>query len=469
VTWRHEVRMLWRDRAACVVLLMWCAALLYALATGWQVAEQTRVEAANFEKAALVRTEAQRAKVAQAELSGTVTDRFAGFPSTLRAPAVLPVSPLALLTVGEMDLQPHTATVSLFTPAGAAAKGQELQSPVSLAIGRFDLGFAVVMLMPLVLLARGHNQLAEDREQQRLPLLAAQTDVRHLLWRRLAWRGGAVVLPLLIVTGTAVWVQTGGASTLSVWSAWLAWTLPVLAWALFWLALCGAVGGRVASTGTAAAVLVSCWLLLVLLLPAALGALVQTVSPPPSPLLATSALRAAEVQADRDRERIFGRYISDHPELKISTVQDDMAWTRNYYAQMQFVESQLQPVRTQAAAAAQAHGEWKSALIWASPAQVVELALQLAAGTNAARYEAFAAQRAEFKKTWDAPLVAPLLAGQTVSAAGFKTLPRFVFSEPVAPVGYAAAAYVLMLAAALLLFLRLVDRESHAKPRFRAV
>lgn len=468
MTWRHEVRLLWRDRAACVVLLMWCAALLYALATGWQVAEQTRVEAANFEKAALARIEAQRAKVAQAELSGTVTDRFAGFPSTLRAPAVLPVSPLALLTVGEMDLQPHTATVSLFTPAGAAAKGQELQSPVSLAIGRFDLGFAVVMLMPLVLLALGHNQLAEDREQRRLPLLAAQADVRHLLWRRLAWRGGAVVLPLLIVTGTAAWVQAGGASTFSVWSAWLSWTLPVVAWALFWLILCGAVGSRSAHSGTAAAVLVSCWLLLVLLLPAALGALVQTVSPPPSPLLATTALRAAEVQAERDRERILGRYISDHPELKISTAQDDMAWTRNYYAQMQFVENQLQPVRAQAAAAAQAHRALKSALVWASPAQVVELALQRAAGTDAARYDAFAAQRAEFKKAWGAPLVTPLLAGRTLSAAGFKTLPRFVFEEAAAPGAYRAAAYLLMLAAVSLLFLRLVERESQAGPRIRA-
>jgi len=469
MTWRHEVRLLWRDRAACVLVLMWCAALLYALATGWQVAEQTRVEAANFEKAALVRTEAQRAKVAQAEQSGTVADRFAGFPSTLRAPAVLPVAPLALLTVGEMDLQPHTATVSLFTPAGAAAKGQELQSPVSLAIGRFDLGFAVVMLMPLVLLALCHNQLAEDREQRRLPLLAAQADVRHLLWRRLAWRGGAVVLPLLILTGIAVSLLASEASPLSLWSAWLAWTLPVVAWALFWLVLCGAVGGRVASTGTAAAVLVSCWLLLVLLLPAALGALVQTVSPPPSPLLATTALRTAEVQAERDRERILGRYISDNPELKISTVQDDLAWTRNYYAQMQFVEGQLQPVRAQAAVAAQAHRTWKSALVWASPAQVVELALQRAAGTDAARYEAFAAQRAEFKKTWDVPLVAPLLAGQTVSAADFRTLARFMFREPAAPVGVATAAYLLMLAAALLLFLRLVELESHAKPRVRVV
>jgi len=222
MTWRHEVRLLWRDRAACVVLLMWCSALLYALATGWHVADQTRVDVSQFEKAALARTDVQLVKVAEAEQSGTVTDRFAGFPSNLRAPTVLPVSPLALLTVGEMDLQPHTATVSLFTPAGAAAKGQEHHSPVSLAIGRFDLGFAVVVLMPLVLLALCHNQLAEDREQRRLPLLAAQIDVLHLLWRRLARRAGAMVLPLLILTGIAAWLQADGASTLSVWPAWLA-------------------------------------------------------------------------------------------------------------------------------------------------------------------------------------------------------------------------------------------------------
>jgi len=37
----------------------------------------------------------------------------------------------------------------------------------------------------------------------------------------------------------------------------------------------------------------------------------------------------------------------------------------------------------------------------------------------------------------------------------------------VAPVGYAAAACLLMLAAALLLFLRLVERETFAKFRVR--
>lgn len=448
MTLQHELRLLLRDRAALVVWLLWCAALLYALATGWQVAERTRVDVRAFEVAALARIDSQKAKVAEAERTGTVTDRFAGFPSTIRAPAVLPVSPLAMLTVGEMDLKPHTATVSLFTPAGAAAKGQELQSPVTLATGRFDLGYVVVVLMPLVLLALCHHQLAEDRQQRRLPMLAAQGSLRRLLWQRLALRGAVVVLPLLAITGAAAGWQGGLASAMA-WVAWAAWIVPALAWGAFWLALCSLVGARAAHGGTAAAVLVSIWLLLVLLLPAALGALVQTVSPPPSPLLATTALRTAQVQAERDRERILGRYISDHPEMKVSTVQDDVAWTRSYYAQMQFIDASLAALRTRAAAESESHAALKAAIAWASPAQVVEQALQRAAGTHEARYDAFAAQAADFKKAWDAPLVAPLLAGQTLSAAGFAALPRFEFKEPRAAWSLPASAYLLLLAAAV--------------------
>jgi ABC-2 type transport system permease protein len=451
-------RLLWRDLAALVVWLMWCAALMYALATGWQVAESTRADVQAFEAAAQARIQAQQAKVAEAERTGTVTDRFAGFPSTIRAPAVLPVSPVAFLSVGEMDLQPHTATVSLFTPAGAAAKGQELQSPVTLATGRFDLGYVVVVLMPLVLLALCHNQLAEDREQRRLPMLAAQGSLHRVLWRRLALRGAVVALPLVVFSGAAAVWQGGGLTALPAWAAWVA---PALAWGLFWLALCGLVGRRAAHGGTAAAMLVSGWLLLVLLLPAALGALVQTVAPPPSPLLAATALRTAEVQAERDRERILGRYISDHPEMKVSTAQDDVAWTRSYYAQMQFVERALQPLRDRAAAEAQTHAWLRAALAWASPAQVVEQALQRAAGTDAGRYEAFTVQRTRFKHAWDVPLVAPLLAGRTLTAAGFESLPRFAFREAPGPGAWWAASYLFALAAA---FLGALWRLERARP-----
>ena len=101
---------------AATAQLAWCCGRgAPRCCTRWppagKVAEQKRIDVSQFEKAALARNEAQLVKVAQAEQSGTVTDRFAGFPSTLRALAVLPVMPLALLTVGEMDPQPHTATV----------------------------------------------------------------------------------------------------------------------------------------------------------------------------------------------------------------------------------------------------------------------------------------------------------------------------------------------------------------------
>lgn len=151
MNWNHEWRLLRRDRAAAVVLLLWCVALLYALHTGWQQRARVQAEVDDFQRAALARIESQRERAAKAEAGGPV-DRYAAFPSSLRAPAVLPPGPLAFLTVGEMDLRPHTATVSLFSSEAAFTKNQELQSPATLAAGRFDLGFVVVVLLPLVLI-----------------------------------------------------------------------------------------------------------------------------------------------------------------------------------------------------------------------------------------------------------------------------------------------------------------------------
>lgn len=265
--WRHELRLLKRDRSALILLLLWCAALLYAVATGWQVQSQVRVQINNFEKAMLKSMDDIRSAVQKTERGGVAAEADVVF--RLRAPASLVPTPLSFLAVGGSDLRPHTATVSLFTNERNFSKGHELQSPVTLAVGRFDLTFAVVVLLPLVLIGLCYTQLAEDREQQRLPLLTAQGSAGHILIRRLALRGTTIVAPLAIITGLGAWMS-GGAAALPGWFGWLTMAFT---WVLLWLALCAAIGARAHHTGSAAALLVSFWLVLVLLLPALLNAL----------------------------------------------------------------------------------------------------------------------------------------------------------------------------------------------------
>jgi ABC-2 type transport system permease protein len=448
--WTHEMRLLWRDTGNRLSLALWVLALLYALFTGWTVQRTAQRQQQTHLAQAAQRLADQRQGAEQAAAGLKGEDPYISFPSRLRAPAVLPVAPLAFLSVGELDLRPNTATVALFTREGQFSKNNALQSPNTLMMGRFDLAFAVTVLLPLVLIALGYTQLAEERESQRLGLLAAQGSVAALLWRRMLLRAGWVALPLTLLTLLAAMAMGG---SLLGWLNWLDWWLASMAWLLLWTALCAAVGWRAGHAGQAVAVLVAIWLVLVLLLPATLQAVQQAVLPSPSPLKAVVAARQAEVEADRSREQVLGRYVSDHPELEAGKPEDDLAWVRDYYAQGQFIEKRIAPILA-ASAAAQAQQEALHArLRWLSPVTVLEHALTEAAGTSALRYQAFEAQLRTFKKAWDAPLLVPAFKGENLKASAFDALPRFVFQEAPQPRRWLPAGYLLGLALLVLLAL----------------
>jgi ABC-2 type transport system permease protein len=445
LAWRHELRLMQRERATLVLLVLWLLALPYALSTGWQLASQTRAQTQAFETAASARIDQQRAAARDAAAGRAPQNPFAGAPSSVRAPAVLPVSPAAFLAVGEMDLRPHTATVSLFTGGSASTKNHELQSSATLAQGRFDLSFAVVTLMPLLLIALTHALLAQDRERQRLAPLAAQGSVAGLAVRRLLLRAAVVVLPLVAVTGVATWFAAAPGAA----SAWLAWIAAAVAYSLFWTGICAWVAVRAQRVDPAAGNLAAAWLGILVFLPALMAAALQSLAPPPSPLHAVSAARAAEVQAERERERILGAYVSDHPELKVSTAQDGMAWTRRYYTQLQFIARQLEPVH----AADQAMRERARALqarwAWLSPAGLAEHALERAAGTDAHHYDDWLLQVQAFKPRWDASLVAPLMQGRSLGAADFDTLPQFSYRAAAAAAPFGAVSWLVAWGAGL--------------------
>jgi ABC-2 type transport system permease protein len=260
---------------------------------------------------------------------------------------------------------------------------------------------------------------------------------------------------LAVVTGAVAWAS-GGAAALPGWLGWLA---PALAWALLWLALCAAVGARARHSGSAAALLVSCWLVLVLLLPSLLNAVVQSFAPPPSALKATMVTRNAEVEADRQRERILGKYVSDRPELNVNTVQDELAWARGYYMQQQFIEQSLAPLRAETRRLRERQVAVRQALSWASPAQLLERALSQSAGTEAERYDVFADQVRAFKRAWDVPLAAPLVQGKSVRRADLAISPHFSFVEPDREGGGLVALWLLGLAALIALADRILRTQ----------
>ena len=60
----------------------------------------------------------------------------------------------------------------------------EVESPLNLMVGRFDLTFVVIYLLPLLVLALSFNVLSEEREQGTLALTCCSPCRRGASWRR---------------------------------------------------------------------------------------------------------------------------------------------------------------------------------------------------------------------------------------------------------------------------------------------
>jgi ABC-2 type transport system permease protein len=420
--WRFELRLLLRDRAAQVVLIGWIVLLAYAGHSGWSALQTLRADQTSFLETAASEHAAERERMAAVEAGEAPADPYVGFPSILRSPVVMPVPALAALDLGVLDRANLTLRVSLFSGPQQSAKGRELQSPLLLAAGRFDLGFVAIVLLPLALLALLFGQPGDDRGAGRLPLLAAQNAPATIYLQRYGVRLLALLLPLILISAATV-IAAGGISALTGWSLWLA---PLLGWALLWSGACALVGSRSASSATALAWLITLWVTLLWLLPAAVDTLATRLAPTPSALSLLGAERTAAQEAQRQREELFGAYVSDHPELSVKTTQDALAWTRSYYVQQRYIAEAMAVPRAAADAQHAEQRRLRSRLVWLSPAQALTAASEHSAGADLASLAQFLAEAESHKEAWDEALFRPLLAGRSLSTAELDRLPQFV-------------------------------------------
>ncbi len=185
---RLELRLLTRERAAWVMMVLFAALLAYGLWNGGALAQRHREVAT-----ALAQDEAEFQRQLRNHLAQQSVDpkAVAGRGTT----AVLPPAPLPLLATGQSDLSPGHENVVLWKLAAPGDTRAELENPSHLMAGRFDLAFVLVWLYPLFLLALIYDLMAGDREAGTLRLALAQgvTPARWMARRALA-RG----LPMLI-------------------------------------------------------------------------------------------------------------------------------------------------------------------------------------------------------------------------------------------------------------------------------
>ena len=430
---RNERRLLAADPALRIALVVFAALFVYALANGmaWERFQERTVESARTGNAERIRAlEQELADIASGgQPSSPFRDPRA--PNVLGGArgahtAALSPGPLAALAVGQGDLLPYYYDVSIYTNESSFQQNGEVENPLNLMVGRFDLAFVTVYLLPLLVLALSFNVLSEEREQGTLALTLSQpVSARAVVGAKLAFRA-------LLVVGLAAGVSLLGILATGGFAASgrvLLWCATVTLYALFWFALAAWFNSLRRSSAWNATVLVGAWLVLVVVLPAAINIAAGLLHPLPSRVEMITAQREASNDAVNRRSELLARYLEDHPEMASGVVAEEPGLGALAWAATDAVNGRLEQVT----AVHDARRAEQLALIrryrFLSPALLAQGVLMDAAGTGDARFARFQSQVRDFAEQWRQFFVPAILADERMTAAVLPDVPRFRFVD----------------------------------------
>jgi ABC-2 type transport system permease protein len=249
----------------------------------------------------------------------------------LRFALISPPDRLSALSIGQRDVNPGIQSVTVRTLEGQKYD-TDLTNPVQLQAGNLDLGFVILYLFPLVIIACTFNILSEDRESGTWKTIVVQArSVVRVLLARLLVRAVFVLgllLALLLVAAVVVPLP---------WNeAFLAFAVLSILYSIFWFALAFWLALFKQGSGGNVLTLLAIWVALTILLPASVNNLVATLHPVPESLSTLLKQRDGYHQKwDEDKHVTLNQFYAQYPQFAhygIPTEPFHWGW---YYAMQQ--------------------------------------------------------------------------------------------------------------------------------------
>lgn len=249
----------------------------------------------------------------------------------LRFTLVNPNQPLNALSIGQRDVQNSIQSVTI-RGLENQKYDTDLHNPMNLLMGNLDFSFVVIFLFPLLIIALTYNLLSEEKEEGTLRLVATQArSTQFFLLRKMSIRVLAVFAALLILLGIAV-----VALKLPLDNTTLAFAAVAGLYLLFWFALSTWVISWQWSSGLNAVALLSFWVLLTLVFPAALNAYLINRYPVPEALNTMIQQREGYHEKwDLPKAATMDKFYAHYPEFKKYPLPDKTFSWLWYYAMQQ--------------------------------------------------------------------------------------------------------------------------------------
>lgn len=377
--------------------------------------------------------------------------------------ALLPHAPLAALSTGQSDLMPGRYKVGLDTnPALAAA--EELENPTNLLTGNLDVAFVIVFLYPLVILALSYDLLSADKERGALALALAQPVALSTLVAGKVLARGAIVVTLtaaLTLAGAAAaGVRLSAPDALAALAAYFG---VACIYALFWFSVAVLVNALGLHSASNAVVLAGVWVLLVLVVPSAVGIAASARYPIPSRIEMVQAMRVASRETSEQASQSMAEIFADHPEMAAMGSLD----MEDYHSRRVFLDEEvrrrIEPVVERFEQSVVEQQGLVERFKYVSPAVLTLQGLNEVSGTSYSRYRRFQSEVERFVEEWREHFLPLIFAKKTFQEADLDALPRFEMSPESAgnqaPHIFASVLPILLVSLALALAARLRLRK----------
>lgn len=237
----------------------------------------------------------------------------------------------AAFSTGQRDVNPYLISTTML-----ALEGQiydtDIYNPVSLLLGNMDLSFVFIFLFPLVIIAFTYNLVSEHKESGIWSILRVQTaKLISVIRQKFIVRAILIVTIAVFLLITAIiYLQLNLNLTL------LCVTLLLLIYLLFWFSVSLYVISLHKSSSFNASSLIALWVLICIVVPAALNLFLTKQYPIPEALQNVINQREGYHEKwDMPKEVTMQPFFARYPHLKKYPFPEDKSFSWYWYYGMQ--------------------------------------------------------------------------------------------------------------------------------------
>jgi len=249
----------------------------------------------------------------------------------LKFAVVNEVSPLAGLAIGQKDVNPNVLSLKILTLEGQKYN-TDLVNPYQLLYGNLDLSFIILYVLPLLIIAFNYNLRSEEEETGtwRLVSVLSKSKIGFLLQKL------SVRMILLFTALSLLFIIAGFVIQIPLDVSFIVFIITSFLYLLFWFVVCFLMIAFKRNSNFNALALLSLWLVLVMLLPAALNNWVTNKYPVPEAYSTFIQQRDGYHQKwDTNKRETVEKFYASYPQFESYGYPDEEGFNWLWYYAMQ--------------------------------------------------------------------------------------------------------------------------------------